>query len=170
MPDAQFNHVLDKGAEILTGLLRSYGKEIEEAYLKAEKQLEIGLSLVIGPAKRAEETHHLTGKINFVTDRVKDSWDAGVAHHTQIEMPLKARAKAATAPGPPYGHPHLRHPGWRASYGSKEDVEPFLTPIPQSWQEMDASVKREGRKRTGHRGRRIIDPEWREPGRSVTPF
>ena len=125
--ERQFDRVLAQGAELIQGLLRSFAVAIEKAYLRAEDGLRVGLGLTISPPKRLEETHHLEVEIRFVADQIKDKWGAGVPSMDQGQMELDLRP-LARIPGPPHGHPQLRHPGWRASYGSEADRLPFLYP------------------------------------------
>ena len=64
--------VIERGARNIRKILLSYSGEIAEAFLKADDELKVGLSLEFAP--KGSGIKIKTG-INFVADRVKDSDD-----------------------------------------------------------------------------------------------
>jgi len=67
--DKTFEHA----GEMLGRLMLSYRTKINEAFLKAEKDFSISLSLTIKPGS-ADNSVRLEAGINFVSERVKDTF------------------------------------------------------------------------------------------------
>lgn len=67
--DRTFEHA----GEMLGRLMLSYRTKINEAFLKAEKDFSISLSLTIKPGS-ADNSVRLEAGINFVSERVKDTF------------------------------------------------------------------------------------------------
>lgn len=69
---------IERGGEMLTALMKTYKKKINDAFKnEGEKALKIGLSLDI-EAGKASGTFKLEAGINFVSERIKDTYTDNV--------------------------------------------------------------------------------------------
>ena len=64
------NRVIRQAQAELSAMISEYAKEIDEAYIKADNDLTVALSLKLAPTRIAGEVE-LTVGINFVESRVK---------------------------------------------------------------------------------------------------
>jgi len=67
----------EKGGEMLAALMKSYKTKINEAYLAADEELKIGLSLTVKPAA-CTGSFALEAGINFIAEKIKDQFNATV--------------------------------------------------------------------------------------------
>ena len=87
---------LERGGEMLTALMKTYQKRINEAFVnEGEKSLKIGLSLDIEPGP-ASGTFRLQAGISFISQRVKDTYTDNV---DEQQLGLFDEEKAVGGPG-----------------------------------------------------------------------
>jgi hypothetical protein len=67
----------EKGGEMLAALMKSYRSKINQAYLTADEELKIGLSLTISPAT-GTGSFYLEAGINFIAEKIKDQFNCTV--------------------------------------------------------------------------------------------
>lgn len=75
--------------------LKTYGKAIEEAYLKSEgkKGIKVGFSASLKPNPRVVGDILPKTSISFVPERIKDTLEGSVMKHLQIPLGITDDAK-----------------------------------------------------------------------------
>ncbi len=98
----------EKAGEMLTAIMKSYRSKINQAYLAADEELKIGLSLSISPATNMG-SFNLEAGINFIAEKIKDQFSATV-EELQGELPLDEEPEEGGAGDAPQGPGMLTEP------------------------------------------------------------
>lgn len=77
--------LIEESGNTFTNALRFYQAELNEAYLKAEKALDVTLKLTLEPEKNGSGIKP-TLNINFITDRCKGSFSGRPVDESQMVL------------------------------------------------------------------------------------